>query len=217
MYLGNDNQGLVSSDGTLKIWDVNTYQEIRTLSDSDCDDVTCCVANAKHIISGSYDNIVRLWCFHKGELLSCFEGHGDTISSVTVIDDGSKALSGSDDGTFRVWNLGTSVHMKQDRSRGHSEEVSDIAVTRDGSRCVSASWDGTLKVWDCHAGKECFTLTGLKGVPQNVAIAADDRHFVTLSEDVNCLSIKVLNVPIPGRQMQFLAEKSKELSCFQSC
>ena len=64
-----------SSDGTLKIWDVKTYQEIRTLSDSDCRSVDCCVANAKHIISGSFDCIVRLWCLHKGELLSSFEGH----------------------------------------------------------------------------------------------------------------------------------------------
>jgi WD40 repeat protein len=82
------------------------------------------------------------------------------FSSVTVIDDGSKALSGSEDGTFRVWNLGTSAHMEQDRLRGHSKQVSDIAVTSDGSRCVSASRDGTFKVWNCHTGKECFTLTG---------------------------------------------------------
>ena len=80
--------------------------------------------------------------------------------SVTVIDDGSKALSGSKDGTFRVWNLDTSANMKQDRLRGHSKKVHDIAVTSDGSRCVSTSWDGTFKVWNCHTGKECFTLTG---------------------------------------------------------
>ena len=69
-----------SWDGTLKIWDLKTYQEIRTLSGHE--DVIKSVAvsaDTKHIISGGFDNIVRLWCFHTGKLLSCFEGHSYEI------------------------------------------------------------------------------------------------------------------------------------------
>ena len=79
---------------------------------------------------------------------------------VTIISDGSKALSGSDDKSFRVWDLNFSAYFKQDRSRGHLKDVTDIAVTRDGSRCVSASRDRTLKIWNCATAEECFTLTG---------------------------------------------------------
>ena len=78
---------------------------------------------------------------------------------VTIISDGSKALSGSEDASFRVWDLNSSVYLKQDRSRGHLNDVTDIAVTRDGSRCVSAS-DRTLKIWNCETAEKCFTLTG---------------------------------------------------------
>jgi WD40 repeat protein len=79
---GNDNPMLVSGsrDGTLKIWDLKTYQEIRTLSGHKDDTSSVAVsADAKHIISGGADTIVKLWCFHTGKLLSCFKGHNDYI------------------------------------------------------------------------------------------------------------------------------------------
>ena len=87
------------------------------------------------------------------------------FSSLSITSDGFKAFSGSADGSFRVWDLGTSAHLKQDRSRGHSKSVIDIAVTHDGSRCVSASLDDTFKVWKCESAEEgCFTLRGINKI-----------------------------------------------------
>ena len=69
-----------SYDGTLKIWDVEKHQEIRTLSGHQGGIYGLAVSpDMKHIISGGRDMIVRLWCFHTGELLSCFEGHSAVI------------------------------------------------------------------------------------------------------------------------------------------
>ena len=84
---------------------------------------------------------------------------------MSVTSDGSKAFSGSSDGSFRVWDLDTSEHLKQDGSRGHSKTVIDIAVAHDGSRCVSASSDNTFKVWKCESAEEgCFTLRGINKI-----------------------------------------------------
>ena len=69
-----------SWDGTLKIWDLKTYQEIRTLSAyQSLINSVAVSADTKHIISGGEDKIVRLWCFHTEKLLSCFEGHSNSI------------------------------------------------------------------------------------------------------------------------------------------
>ena len=68
------------SHDDLRIWDLKTYQEIRTLSGHNRGIYSVAVsADTKHIISGGYDKIVRLWCFHTGKLLSCFEGHSSDI------------------------------------------------------------------------------------------------------------------------------------------
>jgi WD40 repeat protein len=79
---------------------------------------------------------------------------------VTIIAEGCKALSASQDKSFRVWDLNTSAYKKQDRLCGHLQGVIDIAVSRDGSRCVSGSMDGTFKIWKCENAEECFTLAG---------------------------------------------------------
>ena len=83
--------------------------------------------------------------------------------TLSITSDGSKAFSGSDDASIRVWDLDINAHLKQDRSRGHSDRVTDIAVTRDGSRCVSTSADGSFKIWKCDTAEpeECFTFRGI--------------------------------------------------------
>ena len=73
---------LVSSsyDRTIKIWDLKTYQEIRTLEDHEDYFLRVAVSDdIKHIISGDTHDIVRLWCFHTGKLISCFVGHTNEI------------------------------------------------------------------------------------------------------------------------------------------
>ena len=70
-----------SKDGTIKIWDLKTYQEVRTFRDRESSWV-CSLAvslNRKHVVSGDIDGIVRLWCFDTAELLVCFEGHSSEI------------------------------------------------------------------------------------------------------------------------------------------
>ncbi len=82
LLVGNDNPMLVSASGdkTLKIWDLRTCQDVRTLSGHESDIYSVAVSpDTKHIISGGLDMIVRLWCFHTGELLFCFNGHSQSV------------------------------------------------------------------------------------------------------------------------------------------
>ena len=81
---------------------------------------------------------------------------------MSINSDGSRALSGSQDKSFRVWDLDTSAYTKRERLRGHTDDVIDIAMTSDGSRCVSSSKDGTVKIWECETAKERYALRGEK-------------------------------------------------------
>jgi WD40 repeat protein len=48
-----------------------------------------------------------LWDLETGKSLRTLEGHTDGVSAVAVLADGHRALSGSDDGTLRLWDLET--------------------------------------------------------------------------------------------------------------
>ena len=69
-----------SGDKTLKIWDLRTCEEVRTLCGHRGEIYSVDVSpDTKHIISGGQDMIVRLWCFCTGGLLFCFKGHSQSV------------------------------------------------------------------------------------------------------------------------------------------
>ncbi|MFZ5635486.1 MAG: WD40 repeat domain-containing protein, partial [Pseudomonadota bacterium] len=67
-------------------------------------------------------------------------------------------VSGSDDGTVRVWDASSGDSVRE--LRGHEGVVLSVALSADGGRVVSGSSDGTLR---------CFSGAGGRGA----AAAAD--------------------------------------------
>jgi WD40 repeat protein len=96
-----------------------------------------------------------------------------------VTPDGVRAVSGSGDGTARVWNLTTG--REQASFTGHTGEVFSVALTPDRGRAVSSGSDGTVRVWDLAAGREHAVLTGHTGWVWSVAAAELDGRPVAVS------------------------------------
>ena len=55
------------------------------------------------IISGSWDNTIKIWDANTGQCLKTLEGHSDDLESVAYSPDGTKIISGSDDPTIKIW------------------------------------------------------------------------------------------------------------------
>ena len=86
-----------------------------------------------------------------GELIRTLEGHADWVTAVAMSGDGTRAVSGSDDKTLKVWDLATGELLRT--LEGHTDAVTAVAVSGDGTRAVSGSDDKTLKVWDLATGQ----------------------------------------------------------------
>lgn len=56
---------------------------------------------------GSTERALRLWDPRSCAKLCKLKGHTDNVKALVVSRDGSHCISGSSDGTIRVWNLGT--------------------------------------------------------------------------------------------------------------
>ena len=70
-------------------------------------------------------------------------------------------MSGSDDWTLWLWDLGTGQTIRA--LQGHTSSVAAVAVTPDGRRAVSASYDHTLRLWELESGQAIRTLEGHTG------------------------------------------------------
>jgi len=83
------------------------------------------------VVSGSWDQTVRLWDAVTGALQQTLEGHTDSVTSVAFSPDGTQVVSGSDDQTVRLWNAAT--RALQQTLEGHSASVRSVAFSPDGT------------------------------------------------------------------------------------
>ena len=83
-------------------------------------------------------------------------GHSAEVTDVVALD-GNRALSASEDGTLRLWDLTSGDTLRV--LRGHSGRVNHV-VALDGDRALSASRDGTLRLWDLTSGDSLRVLQG---------------------------------------------------------
>ena len=90
-------------------------------------------------------------------------GHGDIVSDVTISSDGMFALSGSWDGTLRLWDITTyAINCKfkilinifpcsgatTRVFQGHTKGVRSVAFSTDNRRIASGSFDCHIKLWN---------------------------------------------------------------------
>jgi WD40 repeat protein len=108
-------------------------------------------------------------------------GHDGFVTSVATKRDSRAALSGSSDGTIRVWDLtsGRELHTLI----GHEGFVSSVAVSADGTLAISGSSDGTVKVWDLASGVEFRTLRAHTGWVSSVFLDDNGLLAVSVSDD----------------------------------
>ena len=86
----------------------------------------------------SEDKSVRLWEVATGRELAAFHGHTHFVYALAFHPDGRRILSGSLDGTVKVWDAVTSRPIV---FRGHSIWVSKVAFSRDGRRVLLRNHD----------------------------------------------------------------------------
>jgi len=171
-----------SRDRTIKVWDVESGEELLTLTGhTSLVEAVAVTQDGKHVISGSDDNTLKVWDIETGEELLALEGHTDTVKAVAVTPDGRHAISGSRDRTIKVWDIESGGELLT--LTGHTSSVSGVAVTPDGKHVISGSYDSTLKVWDIKSGEELQRLEGHTSSISAVAVTQDGKHVISGSRD----------------------------------
>ena len=80
-----------------------------------------------------------------GEMVREFKGHGGGVYSVCLTPDGKHVVTGSEDGTARLWSMEDGEMVRE--FKGHGDWVWSVCLTPDGKHVVTGSEDKTARRW----------------------------------------------------------------------
>jgi len=114
------------------------------------------------ILSASRDKTLIVWKLNKDDQGSCgtpykaLKGHSHFVSDAVISSDGQFCLSGSWDGTLRLWDLTQGKTTR--KFNDHKKDVLSVAFSADNRQIVSGSRDRTIKLWNT-LGQCKYTIT----------------------------------------------------------
>lgn len=113
-------------------------------------------------------------------------GHGSAVRSVAYSSDGTKIVSGDEDGTVIRWDATTRQSVGEVLT-GHTAEINDTAYSPDNRWIASASSDGTVRLWDAATGEAATVFEQHEGTvwsvtfdPEGMLVASGDENGTLL-------------------------------------
>lgn len=146
-----------SDRGSFQLWDAETGRELNSFEGLRFWARAAATLDSRHVVVGTSGYAeVEVWDIEAAERTARLGGHQTHIASVAVLD-GTRALSGAQDGGIRLWQLEAKERLV--RFKGLDHWVASFAVL-DDRRVVTAAWHGALTVWDMATGEESLTFKG---------------------------------------------------------
>ncbi|XP_063080594.1 bromodomain and WD repeat-containing protein 1 isoform X2 [Cavia porcellus] len=128
------------------------------------------------LATGSTDHVIRMYFlgFEAPEKIAELESHTDKVDSIQFCNTGDRFLSGSRDGTARIWrfeqlewrsillDMATRIsgESSSEEERFMKPKVTMIAWNQNDSIVVTAVNDHVLKVWNSYTGQLLHNLLG---------------------------------------------------------
>jgi len=173
-----------SADGSVRVWDVNTYAVIAKGS---CQTPitgppSSMAFTGEVLFTGWGDGKIRAHDADSGkELWAIDHCHQDGVTSLTASHNKKFLVSGGEHGEVRVWEIRTRemiVNLKQ-----HTSAVTSLTLFGDDSHVVSGSRDRTIYLWDLQTESRKASLMQRMGGVNAVALMPDHVQLATVGQE----------------------------------
>ena len=157
-------------DRTVRLWDVNTRQQIRTfgisvyptsdIAFSPDGKILASATGTDHVDPKEDVHNIYLWDADTGELLHTLYGHTSIVDDVSFHPDGKILASTSDDLTVRLWDVNTGQQIRILTGHTDAHMFMSIAFSPDGNMLVTGGGHyNAVGLWDANTGQQIRTLT----------------------------------------------------------
>lgn len=205
-----------SSDGTIKIWDINTGRIIRTLELVDKTGIRCVAfsPDGESLLAVDGERYLTLWNYKTGSIRGRYYGYRLPLRAAAFSPDGQFIAAGGEQKVIHRWFL---KHGDSADTWGEYDYyIGSIAYSPDGKYIAAGineipelMWDNrfykSLKLWDAETGELIRTLEGHKENCFSLDFSPDGRYLVSGGFDSltgkNHASIKIFDLQ-DGRLVQ---------------
>ena len=198
-----------SLDSNMRLWDLDTYQQVKSLDVGPVEAWTCCFSpDAKYIASGAHSGKVNIWSVEQGERVTQLDTKGKFIMALAYSPNGNYLATAAENGSIHIFDVPTSRLVAS--LPGHSMSVRSLAFSPNSgisnfysfiysfyllifnillnhiltpANLISASDDKRINMYDVHQRNCIATLAGHSSWVLSLAFSPDGTHFASGSSD----------------------------------
>eukprot|EP00897_Mesotaenium_endlicherianum_P004403 jgi/Mesen1/3991/ME000210S03227 len=138
-------------------------------------------ADSAHIVSASPDRTVRAWDAQTGKQIKKMAEHSSFVNSCCPARRGPPlVVSGSDDGTAKLWDL---RHRGCVQTLAARYQITAVAFSDGADKVYSGGIDDEIKVWDLRKGEVAMSLAGHTDAITGMRLSPDGSYLLTNSMD----------------------------------
>lgn len=165
------------SDGTLRLWDMASGQEMRTLQGHRGRALSVAYApDGKTFASGSDDGTIRQWDAATGTPIRTLRG---AVHALAYSPDGTTMASNYGE-RVAIWDAATGTLIRT--LTGHFGDVLSLAYSPDGKTLASGAHENAVRIWDVATGKQIKGLTGSQYFIYALAYSPDGKMLTSGSK-----------------------------------
>jgi WD40 repeat protein len=154
-----------SKDKSIRAWNVNDGTVAGKIDTPAEVNGIALVNGGSELVSADADNSLRVWSLpanppaaEPAKPIKELKGHTGPVTAVdSKLPEGKTIVSGSQDGSVRIWNYDNGQQLRQ---MDHGGPVAMVAIRADGKRLASGGANNAAKLWNAENGQMVVELKG---------------------------------------------------------